>query len=157
MNPLAPLLVALLVSLPVARSASGGKDILWLPLGDSITFGCGTDAAPRGRVVCQADNGGYRVPLAWALTQAGYNVSTMGTLTTGPAYVPAAWLRHEGHPGWVFDQIDAILEQSLASSTIPPTHITIHLGTNDCGKGVAAPVLNARARSLLNHTFALVR
>ena len=40
--------------------------------------------------------GGYRVPLAWALSQHGMNVTTMGTLTTGPAYVPAAWTHHEG-------------------------------------------------------------
>jgi hypothetical protein len=116
--------------------------VLWLPLGDSITWGCGTDAAPRGDAVCTEDAGGYRVPLAWALSQRGialttvraargrlsgvsvshrksvlYGVSVwartwrltvkiggfwpgqMGTLTTGPAYVPAAWLRHEGHPG----------------------------------------------------------
>ena len=43
--------------------------LLWLPLGDSITWGCGTDAAPRGGAACAADAGGYRVPIAWALSQ----------------------------------------------------------------------------------------
>ena len=75
--------------------------ILYLPLGDSITWGCGTDAAPRGGAGCVKDAGGYRVPLIWALSQAGYNVTTMGTLKTGPSYVPEAWISHEGHPGWV--------------------------------------------------------
>ena len=26
------------------------KDILWLPIGDSITWGCGTDAGPRAGI-----------------------------------------------------------------------------------------------------------
>ena len=32
--------------------------LLWLPLGDSITWGCGTDAKPRGGAGCVADAGG---------------------------------------------------------------------------------------------------
>ena len=81
---------------PPPASAKG--NLLWLPLGDSITWGCGTDAAPRGGAACCATCGGYRVPTAWALSQAGYNISTMGTLKTGPAYVPDQWIHHEGHP-----------------------------------------------------------
>lgn len=96
---------ALVAMVVVGAAAAGSTPVLWLPLGDSITFGCGTDAAPRGPAGCVSDAGGYRVPLAWALSQAGFNVSTMGTLTTGPAYVPPAWLRHEGHPGWRLDQV----------------------------------------------------
>ncbi len=128
--------------------------LLWLPLGDSITWGCGTDAKPRGGAGCVADAGGYRVPLAWALSQAGYNVSTMGTLTTGPAYVPAAWTHHEGHPGWRFDQIDNILNQSMATSPVPPDLITIHLGTNDCGQNLTVLTIEANAHKLLEHIFA---
>ena len=75
--------------------AASSQDLLWLPLGDSITYGCGTDAVPRGGATCAADAGGYRVPLAWSLSQQGYNVSTMGTIHTGPAYVPAQWTAHE--------------------------------------------------------------
>ena len=95
---------------------AGAGNLLWLPLGDSITWGCGTDAAPRAGAGCVKDAGGYRVPLAWALSQRGYNVSTMGTLTTGPPYVPSQWIRHEGHPGWRFDQIDNLLNTSFATS-----------------------------------------
>ena len=54
--------------------AATAADILWLPLGDSITWGCGTDGAPRGSAACAKDAGGYRVPLAWALSQQGHNV-----------------------------------------------------------------------------------
>lgn len=127
------------------------RQMLWLPLGDSITWGCGTDAVPRGPVKCPADDGGYRIPLAWALSQAGWNVSTMGLLSAGPDYAPAQWKRHEGHPGWRWDQIDNLLNDSLASSPVPPTHVTIHLGTNDCGQGDTVPVLISRANSLLTH------
>ena len=73
--------------------------LLWLSLGDSITWGCGSDSPPHGSDACPADAGGYRVPLALTLEQAGYNVSTMGTLRAGPSYVPPRWLRHEGHAG----------------------------------------------------------
>eukprot|EP01052_Picozoa_sp_SAG31_P053376 SAG31_NODE_13654_length_855_cov_1.018519_1_plen_150_part_01 len=145
--------VVLLQSCTVTLSAPPGN-VLWLPLGDSITWGCGTDAPPRGGAGCVKDAGGYRVPLAWALSQRGYNVSTMGTLTTGPRYVPTQWIRHQGHPGWRFDQIDAILNQSFATSTQPPDLVTIHLGTNDCGQKLAVPVIERNANSLLAHIYA---
>ena len=119
------------------------KNVLWLPLGDSITWGCNGPTIQD----CHADSGSYRVPLAFALTQhplgspdnVGYNISTMGTLTTGPPYVPAAWLKHEGHPGWQINTIDNILNRSLATSPVPPDLVTIHLGAspglcvNSCG------------------------
>eukprot|EP00729_Bicosta_minor_P024196 gene24196-13223_t len=132
---------------------------LYLPLGDSITWGCGTDAAPRGSAACARDAGGYRAPLAWALSQHGMNVTTMGTLTTGPEYVPSDWTHHEGHPGWRFDQIDAILDKSLATSPDrAPDLVTIHLGTvtgtNDCGQGLNVSVIEANANKLLAHLYA---
>ena len=134
-------------------SAAAATDLLWLPLGDSITWGCGTDARPRGRADCARDAGGYRVPLAWALSQQGYNVSTMGTLTTGPSYVPEQWIRHEGHPGWRFDQIDRILNESFATSSRLPDLITIHLGTNDCGQKLTVSTIEKNANSLLEHIY----
>lgn len=117
------------------------KDVLWLPLGDSITWGCNGPTIQD----CHLDSASYRVPLALALSQhplsaqgkrfsgqspasVGFNISTMGTLTTGPPYVPAAWLNHEGHPGWQINTIDNILNKSLATSPVPPDLITIHLG-----------------------------
>ena len=129
------------------------RNILWLPLGDSITWGCGTDAVPRGADKCWADAGGYRVPLAWSLSQAGYNVSTMGLLHAGPEYVPAQWLRHEGHDEWRIDQIDGILDQVLASSSAPPDLVTIHLGTNDCYQNATPDVMHQRLQALLTHLF----
>ena len=144
-------LTTLLNPMPTIQAAP--KDLLWLPLGDSITWGCGTDASPRGGAGCVGDAGGYRVPLAWSLSQMGYNVSTMGTLTTGPSYVPNQWIHHEGHPGWRFDQIDKLLNQSFATSRRLPDVITIHLGTNDCGQRLSVPTIQANANSLLRHVF----
>jgi hypothetical protein len=73
-----------------------------LPLGDSITFGCGSNAEPGGNPDCADDAGGYRVPLMWSLSSAfgnATNVTTVGTLSNGPNSSPSAWLNHEGHPG----------------------------------------------------------
>jgi len=130
------------------------KNLLYLPLGDSITWGCGTDAAPRAGADCARDAGGYRVPLAWALTQSGYNVSTMGTQSVGPSYVPQQWIKNDGHPGWRFDQIDALLNKSLATSPTLPDLVTIHLGTNDCGQKLTVPTIEANANKLLTHLYA---
>lgn len=81
------------------------QDVLWLPLGDSITFGC------TGPTIqdCHSTGGGYRVPLAFALSQPplgdptleGFNISTMGTESTGPSFIPAQWTKHCGFPGCV--------------------------------------------------------
>lgn len=113
--------------------------LVWLPLGDSITFGCGSTNQPGTDVIvimdpnftCPSICGGYRTPTAQALASRGQIVSTMGTMESGPAQYPQ-WIKHEGHPGWRIDMADAILPQSLASSPVPPDIITIHLGTNDC-------------------------
>lgn len=124
-----------------AASTDGPTPLLWLPLGDSITFGCGNSALPRQKAVCVPNAGGYRVPLAWTLAQLNYNVSTMGTLTNGGDDTPPQWHHHEGHPGWRWDQVDDILDQSLETSPTPPDLVTIHLGTNDCGQGADLPTL----------------
>jgi lysophospholipase L1-like esterase len=138
--------------------AAAATDLLWLPLGDSITFGC------TGPTIqdCHNDGGGYRVPLAYMLSQPplgyptqslpGYNVSTCGTLTTGPSYVPAQWQRHEGHPGIQINGLDGIVNASFATCPREPDLVTILLGTNDCNGGVDPTVaMPARMDSLLGH------
>ena len=131
--------------------------VLWLPLGDSITFGC------TGPTIqdCHNDCGGYRIPLAFALSQpalgdpsnAGFNLTTMGTATTGPPTVPSQWLKHCGFPGWTIPMIDNFLPKAFASSPQLPDLITIHLGTNDCNGGHATAQMVSDMNSLLNHTF----
>eukprot|EP00040_Diaphanoeca_grandis_P004921 m.30595 g.30595 ORF g.30595 m.30595 type:complete len:245 (-) comp16314_c0_seq1:99-833(-) len=142
----------------VLASTPVPKNILWLPLGDSITFGC---VGPTIQD-CHSNGGGYRVPVAYALSQPplgapsgiGYNVSTMGTLETGPSYVPQQWLKHEGHPGWQINTVDGILNKSFATSPTLPDLITIHLGTNDCNANVSPQDMVTRMNSLLGHIFA---
>eukprot|EP00038_Savillea_parva_P009950 m.186897 g.186897 ORF g.186897 m.186897 type:complete len:278 (+) comp16901_c0_seq1:37-870(+) len=129
------------------------RDVLWLPLGDSITWGCNGPTIED----CHSDTGGYRVPLAMALTQhplgspdlVGFNITTMGTLETGPPYVPRQWLKHEGHPGWQIPQITSLLPKSLATSPVPPDLVTIHLGTNDCNGNVPPSTMVERMNALL--------
>ena len=78
------------------REGAAPRNILWLPLGDSITWGCNGPTIQD----CHSDTGGYRVPLAMALTQhplgpptnVGFNVTTMGTLETGPPCVQTSSL-----------------------------------------------------------------
>ena len=104
------------------------QNVLWLPLGDSITFGC------TGPTIqdCHNTGGGYRIPLAFALSQPplgdpsleGFNVTTMGTATTGPSYVPSQWTKHCGFPGWTIPRMDAFLPQAFASSPFKPDLIT---------------------------------
>ena len=137
------------------------KNVLWLPLGDSITWGCNGPTIQD----CHLDSASYRIPLALALSQhplskprgvagpdsVGFNISTMGTLTTGPPYVPSSWLKHEGHPGWQINTIDGILNRSLATSPVLPDLVTIHLGTNDCDAKVTPAAMVQRMDSLLGH------
>ena len=151
----ATLLAAALAALVAAAPQPSNNRTTYLALGDSITWGCGTDQAPGAYPLCPPDAGGYRVPLIWALEQDGRAVTTMGTLTSGPANLPAAWMKHEGLPGARIDQIDGLLNLSFASHPDPPTLITIHLGTNDCGQGTnltnITEVMVARMASLLTH------
>ena len=86
----------------------------------------------------------------------GWNISTMGTLSTGPAYTPSQWHRHEGHPGWQINTLDGILKASFATSPTPPDLITIHIGTNDCDAKVNTSTMVTRMNSLLMHVYAAV-
>jgi len=144
----------LLIPAIVAREECAAPvNVLWLPIGDSITWGCNGPSLGD----CHNDSAGYRVPLALALTQhplgpsncMGFNVRTMGTLMTGPPYVPQDWLRHEGHPAYQINMIEDILGQSLRSSPQPPDLITIHIGTNDCNVNMSTADMEANMNSLL--------
>lgn len=70
-----------------------------LALGDSITFGCGSDAAPPNwYACCTAESGGYRAPLWAALNGSAINASVLmvGTKSSGPSWVPMEQRAHEG-------------------------------------------------------------
>lgn len=60
---------------------------------------------------CEADAAAYRTPTCQALEQSNISITTVGSRTSGPASSPAAWLAHEGHPGWRIDELAAIAPQ----------------------------------------------
>ena len=126
-----------------------------LPLGDSLTMGCGSSAcaAANWTASCGKDVGGYRLPLWAALTAAGVNVTMVGTQRSGPAWAPAAATSHEGHPGWRTAQVLSILPAWAATR---PDVLLVHLGTNDVGQGRAvADMLRDMGALLGNISHAL--
>jgi lysophospholipase L1-like esterase len=125
----------------------------WLPLGDSITWGCGNGFLPHvPNGGCEADAGSYRIPTAQALEQANITVTTVGSLVAAPASAPAAWRAHEGHPGWRIDQLNATARSVWAP--LQPQVVTMLVGANDCLQGDGAPVALARMTALLGTTAA---
>jgi lysophospholipase L1-like esterase len=96
------------------------KPIRIMPLGDSITYGVNTA-------------GGYRLPLYIALTNAGYNVDFVGT-QTGNGAIGLPDSDHEGHSGWVIDQLSVNMIDWLYAINDPDV-ILLHIGTNDSGAG----------------------
>jgi lysophospholipase L1-like esterase len=133
-----------LLCFAAAASASSFK---WLPLGDSITWGCGNGfAAHEPNDGCEADAASYRVPTAQSLEQANISVTTVGTRSAGPASSPAAWRAHEGHPGWRIDQLNAT---AATWAAFEPDVITVLAGANDCLQSDGAPTAIARMAALL--------
>ncbi len=114
--------VALLCCFSVRTVANESVKIM--PLGDSITMGAGS-----------TDFDGYRKPLYWALTDAGYNFDFVGGQTDGVFPDPD----HEGHSGWHADKtgtIDDILGRVYEWLTDhPPDIVLLHIGTNDITAG----------------------
>lgn len=126
-----------------------------LPLGDSITYGCGSSSAlpPKWDVSCGPDAGGYRAPLYHALRDTGFKDASgnatfqmVGNQNSGPSDIPVSQRSHEGHPGWTVPQIIGIQQKWMPLS---PDFILIHLATNDCGQGHPAEEILANMTTLL--------
>ena len=134
MAPSAAVVVfAALSFLPAA--ASSVPLVTVLPLGDSITFGCGSDAAPPDwYACCNSLSGGYRAPLWAALNGSAVNASILmvGTESNGPTWVPVEQRAHEGHPGWTISQIRGLQSKWV---TLAPDIVLLMAGTNDVGQG----------------------
>ena len=142
----------LLVSLLAATA--GASHFTWLPLGDSITWGCGNGVLPHEPDDgCEADAGSYRVPTCTALEQANVTITTVGSRSAGPPSSPPTWRDHEGHPGWRIDELAAI---APAWAALAPQVVTMLVGANDCLQGDGAPAAIARMTALLNTTAALL-
>lgn len=127
-----------------------------LPLGDSITFGCGDgcnglgcgDQCALSRPKCQA---GWRAGL-WRKLSPGSSTSDVwdfvGTQQNGPEDTDRD---HESHPGWTCEGI-----LGIADNWVPlnPDIILLHLGTNNLGIGLqSAQAALGHMTDLLNHTF----
>lgn len=133
-------------------AAATASSFTWLPLGDSITWGCGNGIlAHEPNDGCEADAASYRIPAAQALEQANISITTVGTRTAGPASSPPSWRSHDGHPGWRIDQLTAFAPTWTA---LKPQVITVLAGANDCLQGGNGSTAVTRMVALLNATAA---
>ena len=102
-----------------------------MPLGDSITYGAAVPSDIPG---------GYRDPLYAMLTNAGYTVDYVGTVTgNGSPTLPDS--DQEGHPGWTIDGLRGSILDWFTAITDPHV-ILVHIGTNDSGYGDFANAVN---------------
>lgn len=129
--------IAATISLASLASAQT-PPIRIMPLGDSITNGSSFDS-PDG-------SGGYRGPLYTSLTNAGYNVDYIGTLTVNSSLIPDQ--DHEGHGGWRIDQLDTPMAGWL-STMADPDVVLMHIGTNDFGQNFSTSTAIDRLDALI--------
>lgn len=148
---------ALLVSAICASSVS----VKILPLGDSLTAGCGTLAGPlnnwtsvwlSGSPPYSALSGGSRAPLFSALAAQGYEVEMVGSQGPhGPAELPAAAKFHEGHPGITIRGLHALLP---TWSAFTPDVVLLMIGTNDINQNRSLADMTTDVAALLRDTRA---
>jgi acyl-CoA thioesterase-1 len=151
------------------------RPIRVLPLGDSITFGCGDSLSPacvaegRGSACnitdspCATCAFGYRVRLFETLNTSSRpgTWQFVGTRRTGPVECGAGGAcLHEGHPGWRTTDLSDIVHSTLAP--LQPDLILLHIGTNDIGKNnyttaaEAAAITSANLRTLIEQLFSVM-
>ncbi len=99
---------------PSVTTPPANKVIKILPLGDSITDGL---TVP----------GGYRIKLWKHITDNGYKVDFVGSMSNGPSELGDK--NHEGHSGWTVSQIDTNINSWMDKYT--PQIVLLHIGTND--------------------------
>lgn len=131
-----------------------------LPLGDSITFGCGDqcrlNCMKTGIPDCAPCAKGWRGPL-WAQLAGNSTTSTnwdfVGTQKTGDSKTMD--VDHEGHPGWKSEGIRNISDRW---APLKPDVVLMMLGTNNLGLlGMqSAEVALGHMGDLLNTTFTLL-
>jgi lysophospholipase L1-like esterase len=109
-----------------------------MPLGDSITDGVGS-----------SDGSSYRKPLRALVARDGLAMDFVGTVA-GPSG------HHDGHSGWVIQQIRDNIDTFLTGCTdSTDTHETPHvvllmIGTNDTNQGFDLPNAPARLGDLMD-------
>ena len=107
-----------------------------MPLGDSITDGYNFP-------------GGYRINLWKQLSDRGYKVDFVGSLSNGPDSLPDK--NHEGHSGWRIDQINMYVNFWLQK--YQPDVILLTIGTNDIGQNYQVETAPERLKNLIDDIF----
>jgi hypothetical protein len=100
-----------------------------MPVGDSITFGVDVT------VGYDVTEGGYRTYLFGLAHDDEKDITFVGSQSDGPdTFDGLAFPKnHEGHRGWVIQQIDGIIEGVLSEHD--PDIVTLMIGTNDINSG----------------------
>ncbi|TLD18606.1 hypothetical protein PspLS_10110 [Pyricularia sp. CBS 133598] len=109
-----------------------------MPLGDSITRGAGATSS-----------NGYRKRLVSELEKMA-KVSMVGTNRDGDfAGAENTRTRHEGHGGFIIDDIRAEALQPEALRAFKPNIVLVHAGTNDAARNVSVTTAGERFERLL--------
>jgi len=112
------------------------KPIKIMPLGDSITDGYNYP-------------GGYRINLWKQLSDRGYKINFVGSLSNGPNSLPNQ--NHEGHSGWRIDQISMYVNVWLQK--YQPDVILLTIGTNDIVQNYRVETAPDRLNNLIDDIF----
>jgi lysophospholipase L1-like esterase len=104
-----------------------------MPLGDSITFGVGSRTTSS-----------YRVDLRRRLQTAGLDVDFVGSQSSGSGGTD---LDHEGHSGFVIDQLTRQIDGWLATSA--PDAVLLMAGTNDTARSLDLATAPKRLATLI--------
>ena len=133
------LVVALGLALASAPDAHATA-VRVMPLGDSITYGYPS-----------SNYNGYRGPLFDMLRKDSLvTVSALDFVGSQNAGIMCDdW--HEGHPGWVIDQIAGA--EHAEAPIARPNLVLIHAGTNDMNLNLDAPNAPTRLGTLIDETF----
>jgi subtilisin family serine protease/lysophospholipase L1-like esterase len=109
-----------------------------MPLGDSITWGQGSDG-----------EAGYRGPLWLRLSnETGYAPNFVGSVAQGIVGDTPIDQNHEGHKGYTIADIQAGATGWV--TTYQPDVVLLHIGTNDMFKGVSPSTALSRLSALID-------
>ncbi|GAB3924181.1 hypothetical protein GCM10029976_015520 [Kribbella albertanoniae] len=120
------------------QTAAAADPVKVMPMGSSTTAG----SIP----------GGYRTDLYWMLTSSGQPVDFVGSVTDStPVNLPDR--NHEGHGGWVIDQLTQVATERM--QTFQPDTVLLHAGANDVLQNLNLASAPARLENLIRTMYAV--